>query len=76
VVVRPVGLCLAVALQSPGLVRPIEPLARVAGPSLDAPTSVFAARLRPTPTPHEPGRPFSFREQVMRAEVAPRDVKD
>jgi hypothetical protein len=66
-----VGWCPAVALRSPDFVRPIEPLAQVAGPSLDAPTSVFAARLRPTPTPHEPGRPFSFREQVMRAEVAP-----
>jgi hypothetical protein len=54
---------------SPDLVRPIEPLAGVAGPSLDAPTSVFAARLRPTP--QEPGRSFPSREQVMRAEVAP-----
>jgi hypothetical protein len=53
------------------LVRRIEPLARVARLSVDAPKCVIAARLVPPTPPASLAAPFPFPEQVMRAEVAP-----
>jgi hypothetical protein len=53
---------------SPDLVRPIEPLAGVAGPSLDPHKRLCG---KAPIHPQEPGRSFPSREQVMRAEVAP-----